>query len=395
MSMNATIRVAAVLVALGVTATTYGQSNLSATDKYAWGENVGWLNWRDADGALAGVQIHPTFLSGHVWGENIGWIHLGDGSPGLGDSYGNVDGSDTGVNIDGTGDLSGLGWGEHIGWVNFDTGTLGSDRARFDLAAGRFRGYAWGENIGWINLDDSTRFVGLGPFPDECFLISSAISEGVWPFDTTEATTGDDPISAALCPGTFLNEFSRDIWFEYVPTDSGLVAIGTCGSDFDTDLAVYEGACEALTPVGCNGDACNTTGGIFFPYASRLELEVNAGESYFVRVGGFNAFSFGTGTLTITYLGPIETPFVRSDCNADGATNIADAITTLDALFGMGSVPCTDACDANEDTAFNIADAIFTLSYLFVSGAPNPSAPFPACDVLPPVLGCDRFAGCP
>jgi len=53
-------------------------------------------------------------------------------------------------------------WGENIGWVNFDTRSKGTERARLDLVAQRFRGYAWGENVGWINLDDSTHFVEFG-----------------------------------------------------------------------------------------------------------------------------------------------------------------------------------------------------------------------------------------
>ena len=65
------------------------------------------------------------------------------------------------MNIDASGDLNGFAWGENIGWVNFDTSVAGTDRARFDAAAGRFRGYAWGENVGWINLDDPVHFVGV------------------------------------------------------------------------------------------------------------------------------------------------------------------------------------------------------------------------------------------
>jgi len=48
--------------------------------KYAWGENVGFLNFADA-GNPPGSQAafaHPTFLEGFVWGENIGWINLDD-----------------------------------------------------------------------------------------------------------------------------------------------------------------------------------------------------------------------------------------------------------------------------------------------------------------------------
>jgi len=145
------------------------QSNVSSEHKFSWGENIGFMNWRDAgdpDGAQ-GVMLHAgaggnAYLSGFLWCENVGWVNLGDGSPANGVAYGNTDGSDVGVNVDDSGIVSGLGWGENIGWVNFSTkGSLGQfgQHARLDLAERRLRGYAWGENVGWINMDDGEHFV--------------------------------------------------------------------------------------------------------------------------------------------------------------------------------------------------------------------------------------------
>ncbi len=152
----------------GLAAPALAQTNIDAAHKFAWQENCGWMNWRDANGGSQGVKVSPTFMSGHVWCENVGWIGVGDGSPsGAGPQYTNLTGSDHGVNILGNGDLAGLAWGENVGWINFDTaGALGPQRARFDAAARRFRGYAWGENIGWVNLDDGTHYVGLACYPD-------------------------------------------------------------------------------------------------------------------------------------------------------------------------------------------------------------------------------------
>ncbi len=157
-----TVAVATVLVGVMVS----GVTNVDSTFKYGWGENIGWTNWRDANGGADGVHHHGSFLSGYIWGENVGFINLGDGTPGGGNAYANVNGADFGVNVLGGGNLSGLGWGENIGWINFDTAAaLGpfTQQARFDAAANRFRGYAWGENVGWINLDDATNYVGVLP----------------------------------------------------------------------------------------------------------------------------------------------------------------------------------------------------------------------------------------
>lgn len=134
-------------------------SNVSDSRKFAWGENVGHMNLRDAgDGAL-GVRIFPDHMSGWIWGENIGWINVGNG---LG-PYTNDPGDSAtfGVNIDPvSGDLSGYAWAENVGWINFDTASvIGTDGANYDEDSGHLTGFAWGENIGWINLGTGASYI--------------------------------------------------------------------------------------------------------------------------------------------------------------------------------------------------------------------------------------------
>jgi hypothetical protein len=50
------------------------EGNISDTNKWAWSENAGWLNFRSSNG---GVTVQDTYLSGYAWGENVGWIKLG------------------------------------------------------------------------------------------------------------------------------------------------------------------------------------------------------------------------------------------------------------------------------------------------------------------------------
>lgn len=104
--------------------------------QYAYGENVGWLNFEPNQDL--GVTVSKTLLTGYVWAENIGWINL---SPA---SYGGL------VN-DGSGNLSGYAWGENVGWINFSPANGG---VTIDLD-GNFSGWAWGENIGWINFNSA------------------------------------------------------------------------------------------------------------------------------------------------------------------------------------------------------------------------------------------------
>ncbi|MCC6676610.1 MAG: EF-hand domain-containing protein [Phycisphaerales bacterium] len=158
------MRWACVAVAAGSPAA-LAQSDIDPVLKYAWQENVGWTNWRDAAAGAQGVFVGSgQFLSGFVWGENIGWINCGDGTPGGGSFYTQAPVAgvlDFGVNIAGDGAMSGYAWAENVGWINFGVfATLpAAQRARYDFTARRFRGYAWGENIGWLNLDDAAHYV--------------------------------------------------------------------------------------------------------------------------------------------------------------------------------------------------------------------------------------------
>ena len=129
--------------------------------KHCWGENIGFMNWADANDGDQAVKVSQTYLAGNIWGENVGWINVGD-TPADGGTYKNDTGEDHGVNIDPNGDLWGYAWGENVGWINFNTRdalTPHGQQARFDGV--RFRGFAWGENVGWINLDDDEVYVAI------------------------------------------------------------------------------------------------------------------------------------------------------------------------------------------------------------------------------------------
>jgi hypothetical protein len=111
--------------------------------QYAYGENVGWLNFEPGEGP--GVHVSETQLTGYVWAENIGWINLAPASHG-------------GVVNDGGGNLSGYAWGENVGWINFSP-TVSGDPIHYGVtidSEGNFDGWAWGENIGWIHVQSPT-----------------------------------------------------------------------------------------------------------------------------------------------------------------------------------------------------------------------------------------------
>jgi len=131
---------------MGLFGVALAAGNIDATNKWAWGTNVGWINFNPSHG---GVTVYADHVEGYAWGENVGWIRLGSYEGGGSHTYGNTSATDYGVNRDASGHLSGYAWGTNVGWINFDP-THGG--ATVDPATGSFDGYAWGENVGWIHF---------------------------------------------------------------------------------------------------------------------------------------------------------------------------------------------------------------------------------------------------
>jgi len=130
--IDSTLLALSLILALGLNSA-WAENIDPANDgsQYAWGENVGWINFQPTSGP--GVTVTDSVVIGKAWGENIGWLNL---NPATG-----------GVINDGSGNLSGKAWGENIGWVNFNPNFGG---VIVDPVTGEFSGKAWGENTGWI-----------------------------------------------------------------------------------------------------------------------------------------------------------------------------------------------------------------------------------------------------
>ena len=118
--------------------TTSGTINTS--NKYAWGENIGWIDFNATSSA---VTVTDSALTGYAYAENIGWISLNCSNT---SSCGIVDYKVTN-NAEGT--LGGYAYSENAGWIDFAPTGSG---VTID-SSGVFGGYAYGENIGWINFN--------------------------------------------------------------------------------------------------------------------------------------------------------------------------------------------------------------------------------------------------
>ncbi|MBN2212199.1 MAG: trypsin-like peptidase domain-containing protein [Sedimentisphaerales bacterium] len=149
--------------------------------------------------------------------------------------------------------------------------------------AGAYAGGNWNNQIRlasggacmWDNLIVANSFADLPVYflNDDC---SGAlpITEGVPETGSTATATGTEVSSCSS------NDF-YDVWYYFIPAETGPYEISTCGSSFDTTLAIYDGC--GGTEVACNEDAVDICGG----YQSNLVTTLTSGVNYKIRIAGW------------------------------------------------------------------------------------------------------------
>jgi len=182
------------------------------------------------------------------------------------------------------------------------------------------------------------------------------------PFDTTGATTPMDS------PTTFCGPIVQDVWFSYSAPCDGTVTISTDGSDYDTAVAVYDGAgvapcpdpglCPMSSPAGdmtesfCNDDQS------LGETSSLVVVPSSSGDCLLIRVGGKDVglnVSGGAGVLEIDC---IEAGF-GACCRIDRTCDIAMAADCMGPgevftdgqpcnVFTCPPAPDNDECDDKE-----------------------------------------------
>ncbi len=153
------------------------------------------------------------------------------------------------------------------------------------------------------------------PANDDCSG-AIAISNGVdQPYTTVSAT--DSGIAIATCglPITIHN----DVYFTYQATCTGVVEMATCGTTYDTVIAVFD-ACGGAQ-IACNDDAtvACTSGSAL---GSRLTFNAVAGTTYTVAVGSYLTGVSGAGVLSISCTPDFVCP--SADFNGDGFVDFFD-----------------------------------------------------------------------
>jgi hypothetical protein len=148
-------------------------------------------------------------------------------------------------------------------------------------------------NPTYFLIDDvSVKYIAplVPPANDSCAGAVAMTAGTTYTVNTAQATSAGDPTPACQ------PSFGKGVWYTFTPSSSTTVTISTCGSDFNTVLAVYTGSCGSLTQIACNDDngpACSGN-------QASVSFAATAGTTYYVLAGGLGG---ATGNLSILATG--------------------------------------------------------------------------------------------
>lgn len=159
---------------------------------------------------------------------------------------------------------------------------------------------------------------------------------------------------ATNSPGVLCNG-EKDVWFEYVPQTTGTHTFSTVGlANFDTVINVFSGLFGAN--IGCNDDVAGAGG------QSELSLTLNAGQAYYVSVGGW--FS-AVGDFSLRVSAPRQVSFASPN---NGELSLCVTGATPNSFY---FAPMTLAPGAFPNGTFYGLDvSLFDLLIQLGSGAP-------------------------
>ncbi|MDD3002902.1 MAG: fibronectin type III domain-containing protein [Candidatus Shapirobacteria bacterium] len=161
--------------------------SIIGSSAYAWGENMGWINFLANGG---NISITDSTVTGYAWNSNYGWINL---SP-----------STSGVTNNCSGILGGYAWSGTLGWISFSgakidssgkfTGTIGTSgstagRISFDCANCDVK-TDWRPTCGSTFISSSTSTTSTGWAAPAC----TATKPGSAP-TITNTVNGDNSIT--------------------------------------------------------------------------------------------------------------------------------------------------------------------------------------------------------
>ena len=195
-----------------------------------------------------------------------------------------------------------------------------------------------------------------GPENDDCadaIPFNGGNGDGAISYSTIGANTDGPTNPSGQCNDFGQNQTWNDIWYTYTATCTGALTITTCDDihgfgdpSYDTDLVLYGpygsvGSinCGTLSSnlAACNDDDASNGCGTSAPYSSTININVNQGEVYLIRVGGWNSAESGTGVLEVACAGTAT----GACCFGDGSCSILSA----GACAGQGGTYQGDGTD--------------------------------------------------
>ena len=152
----------------------------------------------------------------------------------------------------------------------------------------------------------------------DLFVFPGCFTQSFSNVGATNSTTTPNPTCG-------YNGTARDVWFRFTVPASGVVIIrSTAFTLTDAAMQVYSGTCGALSLVECDDD----DGPGLMPMIDRRCLQLNPGQTYYLRFWGYNGSS---GTFGLCVDGPDFFPTPQQDCsggftvcNSGGVNNTSD-----------------------------------------------------------------------
>lgn len=206
---------------------------------------------------------------------------------------------------------------------------------------------------GWSAGTEGTGVLNLTfsgpPANDECVGATPlACNSSVTASNANASVNGTDPLFACRIGGA--SQGFGTIWFSFVSPGTS-ATLSTDGSGVsDTLLAVYSGACGALTQIACNDDI---SGSDFHSTVTAAGLI--PGNTYIVEVAGWGSTNLGSITLSLTCGAP---PTPGDDCADAIATSCDSSVTWNNSTY------TTDPLDPDYSCRFGSPDQGFGTTWL-------------------------------